>query len=153
MAAKLEERYARLRMRLKIDELNIDQEIMEQPMLVQEAAELANELREESGALKHAFDIIKAEVSGALRANGEKMTEGALGAAVLLDKSVQDARTESEQAELGAARAAALVSAFHDKTRMLAKTADLIVSGFITPASTYEKDRVAIRRRQPSDAR
>jgi hypothetical protein len=145
MTPELQTQYNRLKARLRIDEFDMDRELMEQGALVQDASELANELRETASELKHAYDIIKAEASMRIRRATEKPpTDTTVATLVILEKDVQDARAQTERAELDAALAAALAGAFHDRRYMLTKRSDLIVCGFITPSSSYREAREAM---------
>lgn len=146
-APTLESRYAEITSSLRINILGIDQDLMAMPQLVQQAAELAADANADEHASKLAMDIIMAEASARLREpeEGQKArSETQIASQLILEPDVQAARQAYDESRLTSAKCSALLGSMRDKSRLLGKTCDLVVAGFITPSS-YSPRRVALR--------
>lgn len=139
-----EDAYARLRRMLRIDHTRIDEEIMELPMLLQDAAELAAKLGEAERIVAHDYEITKAEVAAEMRRvldGGKPPSEASIASALNGDERVQAARREVELARRDTEIAKALAGNMHEKSSLIRKTADLMLAGYITPASIVDRNR------------
>ena len=140
-------KYNTLKSKLQIDLLHIDQEFMELPALVQDAAELAAEIKEEERTLAHQLEITRAEVSARLRKVEKPPSETAIQSMLLTEESVQQARAEREQMQYYAEIATALANSLRDKVHLIRKTADMILGGFISADAGYQTRRTELRRK------
>jgi hypothetical protein len=146
--------YDRIHASLHIDILEIDREVTELPMILQEAVELAAELKDYERQADHELDILTAKVSAKLRQVGDAKapTESAIKLALAADPEIQKARDGLSQMSYDAELASGLVNTLRDKSRLVMKTADMIVSGFITPSSAYTRQRKELRKASQTDA-
>ena len=130
------EKYANLRAKLAIDLLRFDQELIEIPQLVQEAAELAAQATERRETCKHLRDIAMADAAYAMRSvEGKAPSETAIASQVVLVDLVQDARNELISAERDADTWKALVYALQNKKEVLRTISEQILAGFMSPTS------------------
>ena len=140
-----------LRNKLGIDLLNLDQELMEMPVLVQDAAEQAALANDEERAARHNFDLVQSEAARKLRSIPEGSdkkppSEEKLKSLLPLEEDVANARIAYDAAQTTSAVANALVSSLREKARMLQKISDLIIAGYITKNFAVDNSRQAIRR-------
>ena len=85
---------------IQIDEDFLDVEWLEQPRLFLQYSRRASEARDEMERAKQLMDLTKAEVDLDVRKNPgnhklEKVTEGAISAAILMDSRFQEALNEA----------------------------------------------------------
>jgi len=142
------EAYSRLKSRLAIDKLRVEDELMETPSMVQEAAEHTGEAIQIRDALKHALDIATAEGMRELRLGEEKLSDKKMEAEVMLLPSVQEAQVALEDAKRDAFIWSALCDSMRDKSSALRRIAEMIVSGYMTSSSVY-----AERKQEMNDKR
>jgi hypothetical protein len=133
--------YQALCAQLPIDLMNLGEELMRMPQLVQDAAELASLASNEESACLMAVDIIKAETGQQLRQENEKITEAAIERSLPLFADVLEARTAYNHAKTYAKLCEDLVRSLRTKSMLLQKAGDLIVAGYITPAAIYQRRR------------
>jgi len=149
--------YERLKRSLPLDQLRIDEEIMELPMLMQEAAELAASLREEERTAIHDYEIAKSEAAQRLRSTtdekGKAPSEASISSRLNAEVDVQNARRDVEQTKYDADVATALASNLHEKRYTLLKFADMMLAGFITPTSINRDERAALAEQKRARAR
>jgi hypothetical protein len=136
--------YYALRAKLAIDPDDLDNEIAQMPVLVQDAAELAVAAANEENACQLAYDVIKAETGHRLRRDNEKITEAAIERAMPLYEEVQEARIAYNYAKTYTKLCDDLVRSLRTKVTMLQKHTEMIMQGYITPSSLYEKRREEI---------
>lgn len=148
--------YDDIKKKLRIDLLRLDQELTELPFLVQEAAEISIELFNDVQKADLELDVAKAQVASDLREekdeSGKVPSETKIVSMIILDPRVQEAQTKLNELRYQSRLANELVTNLRDKSRLLGKTSDLVIAGFITPNSrkAFEeenKERVAQRRR------
>ena len=148
--------YDDIKKKLRIDLLRLDQELTELPFLVQEAAEISIELFNDVQKADLELDVAKAQVASDLREekdeSGKVPSETKIASMIILDPRVQEAQTKLNELRYQSRLANELVTNLRDKSRLLGKTSDLVIAGFITPNSrkAFEeenKERVAQRRR------
>jgi hypothetical protein len=145
--------YEQLRSRLAIDLMNIDDELMRMPSLVQDAAELAAAASDAENETHLVYDISKAQFALRVRSEGhERVTEASIDRQAPLDPAVQAARQDYEHARTYASLCGSLVSSLRTKSSLLQKASDLMVAGFVTPSSAYERERGTIRRARNEQA-
>lgn len=145
--------YERLRLKLIFDPLDIDQELIELPMLMIEAAEYTSDALSERDRCKNELDLVQSETADALRTRpvtdgkgGMKTrSEAQIETEVPLFQSVQDAVAKLEQAKHRLALWQALVDALRAKRDSLKIYADLTISGYLTPNSAIDKRKADIR--------
>jgi hypothetical protein len=136
--------YDALKAKLPIDLLRLDSDLTELPQLVQEAAEQAADLLNELNSADHELDVAKAQAAADIRAafEGSKApSETQISSVIELNPNVQAARVKLNEARFQSKKANDMVSSFRDKSRLIGKCADMIVSGFITPSSVYRKEK------------
>lgn len=141
--------YRRLRGKLGIDQLRIDEELMEQPGLVMEAAENLAEALQIRDNCKHRLDIITATEAMRLREvpvsdDGKapkKRTESQVMEEKSLAASVEEANSELELAKYDLALWNGLFDALKEKSSSLKRVAELLISGYLTPAQVYQQRR------------
>lgn len=138
------EAYQALRVQLPIDWLDLDNEIMKMPVLVQEAAELAVAASNEESILQLGYDVAKAETGQRLRQENERITEAAIERQLPLSDEVQQARLDYLHAKSYARLCEELVRSLRIKSQQLQKSCDMIVQGYMTPSAAYEKRRSEI---------
>lgn len=142
--------YDRLRERLRIDYLRIDEEVASMSQLIQEAAELSVAASDAEAAAKATLEVVSAEAAARLRAvgHGEKAkSDTQISRELPLEDDVQEAQLFLARARTDAALWKVLVGSMQDKSQILRKGCELIISGFITPSS-YRPGRAELMRRK-----
>ena len=149
-----EEGYARLRARLRADPQKLTDELIEQPALMQDAAENAADAIQIRDAAKNTLSVEISNAAGRLRLllddNNKPFSEAKINSMVLADARVVDATEEHEEAKHSAAYWISLVEAYNDRGSSLRRMADLIVSGYLTPNASHAqeaRERMAESRR------
>lgn len=143
--------YEELKNHLSIDLLRIDQDLVKMPFLLQESAELAAELSDATNIASHAYDVTRSEVANELRQvePGERApSEARVESMLEADNRVQKARREKDNAKYKEKLATDLYYSLKEKSRLLIKTADMVIAGYISPnsARTYNNDTQARRK-------
>ena len=107
-----------------IDENSLDLEWLEQPALMMKYSRHAAKMRREIDEVKQNLDIVKAEVDQKIRKNPgkykiEKVTEGAISSAILVDNDYQEAYSAYLDAKYEADIAQSAVYAFEQRKSAL----------------------------------
>jgi hypothetical protein len=152
MAMLNENAYKRLRGKLVIDQLRIDEELSQVPILVMEAVENTAEAMHVRDNCKNRLDAISANVSTRLRnmalsENGKerRRTEGAVSEETLLDDDVQNALGDLEVAKYDFALWNGLLEALRDKGSSCRRIGEMMVSGILTSAQVGQDRRQELR--------
>ena len=139
-----EDVYNRLRARLSANLLQLSEELVEQPSLMQEAAEGAADAIQIRDAAKNTLSSVTSEAASRLRLltddNGKFFSETKINSLVLSDSKVMQAVEELEEAKHSASYWTSLVESFSDRGSSLRRIADLTVSGYLTPNASYAPD-------------
>lgn len=138
------EAYQALRAQLRIDMVDLGEELMKMPLLVQDAAELAVAAMDDENACQLALDVLRAEIGQGMREQHEKITEAAIERSLPLNEQVQEARSAYNHAKTYAKLCDDLVKALRTKSQLLQKASDMMMAGYITPAAAYERRREEI---------
>ena len=134
------QKYNNLKKRLNLDAVNIDKDLVELPMIIQEASELFSEVQNEYNVADHAYDVILAETAQDLRnVDGRAPSETQIQARVPLSELVQDARNIRDNLKTELAQVKALVENLRDANQNLKTVGQLIMAGFISPNSVYKR--------------
>lgn len=134
------DKYNDLKKRLNLDAVNIDKDLVELPMVIQEASELFSEVQNDYNVADHAYDVILAETARDLRnVDGRAPSETQIQARVPLAEPVQDARNVRDNLKTELAQVKALVENLRDANTNLKTLGQLIISGFISPNSVYKR--------------
>lgn len=145
MSISNEEDYMRLRARLIIDPLMLDDELIHMPMLIMEASEHAMNAIHKRDEAKAVLEWTRANVAASLRADTSvKRTDASVAADIQLDADYGRAQDELLAWGHDASLWQALVDALREKSRSLNKTADLMLSGYLTPSAAQAERRGAI---------
>ena len=132
-------RYEEIRARVDIDLLHIDSELVQLPGLIQEAAEGASAAAAEERAAKLALRIVTAEATLKLRSEsppgGKERSEARITSELILQPEVQAAQEALDLAEANTASWRSLVGSLSEKSSLLRKSCDMVIAGFVTPAS------------------
>jgi len=132
--AEFGKRIEHLRAFIKIEQEDLDKEIVHQAQLCFDAGDLLSEINDERDAIKEELETLASEISLDLREEYDrdkiKYTEPALKAEVLVDKEYAKVNKEYRLYKAVSGRALVLQSAFETKTRMLAYLARLYVSNY-----------------------
>lgn len=140
--------YDRLKARLFVDITRIDDELIENPGMIQEAYEntaYAMQLRDEA---KRELEEEIAKAGDEMRRqtrNGKPPSEASIKAEVPLDKAVQERQAVYSARALDAALWNSVVEGFKTKTSSIKHTAELIVAGYLTPSAIRDKARDDLR--------
>lgn len=134
-----EKQYAELRQRLAIDKMRLDDELMQTPMLLQTASELAADASALRDAAKLDYDITCAKAARRIRASDEKVSESKVAAVLMLEKDVQEAQQTLDDTKRDMAYWQSLADAMREKASLLRRIAELIVSGYLTQNTVYEE--------------
>jgi hypothetical protein len=149
----MNETYERLRTKLVFDPMCLDEELIELPMLIMDASELAAEKLAEHDRKKNAHDVTTAEASDDLRSemisdakgNDKKRSEAQITSEVFLHISVQESLAALEVAKYELALAQALVNSMRAKKDSLKTFAELTISGYLSPNSVLTDRRSEMR--------
>ena len=134
--------YARLRAALAVDMLRFDQELVEIPQLIQEAAEEAANAAAKRDAAKHQRDMAIADASYTMRnIEGKPPSETQIASEVTIVAEVQEAREAYIEAERIADTWRALVEALKNKKEILRTLSDQMMAGFLSPTSIVKDAR------------
>ena len=143
------DKYFWLKNKLELDLMDITEEVIKMPVLMQDAGEftaMAIEIRESA---KEDLERTIAQVAENLRntttPSGKQRSETAIASAIPLSPLVEQKQKELSEARLDAALWTSLVNSLRDKSTKIHVIADQINSGFITPSSIQEKRRKEIR--------
>jgi hypothetical protein len=145
--------YERLKACLPVDLVEIDKDLIEMPVIAQEAAELAATMMNCVATAKHELEIAGAEARSVIRVrllvNGKPPSETRVDSEVPLDEVVQMRRRELDALEYKYRLASDLARSMQKKSDQIGNATSMILKGFMTPNSVYEnqvRDRVNARR-------
>ena len=141
------DKYQWFRARLQLDLLDIDNDLIEMPSLVQDAGEcaaVANEIRDSA---KEEFERTKANIAQQLRdsAIGKKPSETMIDSQLPLYELYKQVQAAWSQSRLDAALWATIVEAMRAKSAMIRVSADMLNSGLLTADFLRNKRRAEIR--------
>lgn len=161
MSISNEAHYRRLRGRLSINPMALDEELIDMPQLVQEAAEYTAEALQVRDNCKNRLDFITAQVGARLREvpvseDGGKpkaRTEGAVAEQRLLDDGVQEAIAELEMCKYDLALWQGLHDGLKEKSSSLKRIAELTVAGYLTPGQVYQNRREELAQQRGGSTR
>lgn len=140
-----EKEYNQLRRRLLPDPNRLTEELIEQPSLMQSAAEGAADAIQIRDAAKNGLATITAGAAEHIRRTiEEKLSEAKLASMVALDPDVIAAQEEHEEAKHSAMYWSSLLDSYNDRGSSLRRIADMTVAGYLTPNASYEKTREAM---------
>jgi len=142
------ERYYQLRTFLGIDTLDLDRAYQETPRILQDAGELSADADANEAAMRHTYDVIKAEASHRIRTvmvAGKEPSEARIDKLLPLEQDVQDARVALDTAHRMAQVCNSLYRSMESQARMLPKASDMVMGGYITPSAAYDQRRKDIR--------
>lgn len=134
--------YNSLRRRLLPDPNRLTDELIQQPSLMQSAAEGAADAIQIRDAAKNGLATITAEAGNRIRSTSEeKLSEAKLLALTLLDAEVINSQEEYEEAKHSAMYWSSLLDSFNDRGSSLRRIADMTTAGYLTPNASYEQAR------------
>jgi hypothetical protein len=143
------EKYLWFRSKRRLELLDIDEELIEIPVLVQDAGEcvaIANELRDSA---KEEFDRTKANIAQQLRIvpgdNGKARSESTIDSQLPLYDLYKTSQNKLSQARLDAALWSSMQEAMRTKSSQIRVAADLLSNGFLTTDYVRTKRRREIR--------
>lgn len=143
------EKYLWLRRQLEVDQLNIDTDLMEIPVLLQEVGEMTAFSLEIRDSAKEALEITKAEIADELRKtpdeNGKTRSESTITSLLPLDPKYKQRLAELSEARLDATLWQSLSNAMQRKDSAIRVTADLITCAYISRDYILGKRRSEIR--------
>ena len=128
---------------IRLDTLHIDAQ--DQPHLAEQAGELAAEAKASAKRAKLEADEAKADVERDVRKNPaahgvDKVTEGAVGAAVTADAKVQAAERAAIAAQEAADKAEAVANAYEHRRSMLKIEAELYLANYFGDVTVRERE-------------
>jgi len=123
----------------------LHEDAREQPRLAEEAGELAAEAKAEAKRAKLRADETRAEVERDVRANPavhgvEKVTEGAVAAAVTVNKRVRDAELAVIDAQEAADKVASVANAYEHRRTVLKMEAQLWLANYYGDVTVRERE-------------
>lgn len=137
-----EKAYKELRTRLRIDQMQLSEELSEQPMRFQTVIEYAADALQIRDACKNALDIQVADTARRLRSEtDEKLSDAKVASLLLLEKDVKSATQELEDARHDLAYWQGLVDSYREKGSALKRIAELTVAGYLAPNAAYAERR------------
>jgi len=141
--------YRRLRGKLSIDQLRIDDELMELPVYIMEASENVSEALQIRDNCKNRLDVLLATAARRLRAvpvsdDGKApkaRSEAAIADEKYLDDDVQGGVSELEIAKYDLSLWNGLLDGLKEKSSSVRRVAELMMGGFLTNAQVYQERR------------
>lgn len=157
-----DEVYDRLKRKLEIDALSLDQELIELPVLILECSEYSSEKLAQRDRAKNELDLAMAETADMLRSNWtvdakgsqKQRSEAQIASELALSKTVQAAQINLEEAKFELALWQSMVDSLRAKRDSLRIIAELTISGYLSPNSILKDRQTEIRqasiRRRPT---
>jgi hypothetical protein len=167
MALYMEDKYARLRGYLRVDQAELGEELIQFPQLLMEVLEVIAALSAVKESLEGQYKNAVAISAGDLRSypgpNDRKRPEAEIAAEAPLTPLSQDAYAKVAEARESMAFWSSLAEAFRAKQSSLKRLSDLTVSGYIATGSAYVpqnrnnqyenmREEMADKRRAATDA-
>jgi len=136
------ESFDRLKSRLGVDPLRLDEELIRMPAFIQEISERTAEALRARSVLEDNLKTIMAETANQIRASAEKKPpEAQVDSLVLTEPDVQNAIKQLEQAKYEYSLWQGLMDAARTKSTSLKTFAELIISGYLTLDSIHAERR------------
>jgi hypothetical protein len=137
--------YRRIRQRVLFDSLQIDDELIQTPMLILEAMEITAEAAHAVDKAKAKLEEVKAEANLSIRdeyvKKNFKITESGVNAEISLTEFVIEAESELRNWQLQLSHWQGLVTALRAKAKAMEFYSQLILSGYITSNSSPQRRR------------
>ena len=154
----MDEVYNELKGKLSIHIHALHEDAEGQPDLCMQAGELAAELKATAKRAKLAVEEAKAEVNRDARTNPEsygieKVTEAAIGAAILINHEVQFASRAAIDAELEADKASTLAHAFDHRKSMIVEEVKMYLNNYFGEVAVGEMGEAKDGLRDDKEAR
>ena len=140
--------YTALKANLRIDVMAMDDELIQHPSKLQRVCEIAADALQLRDAFKHQLEIEISEAAHRLRVPdgaGKFPAENKIASQVLLDRKVEGANADLEEANHDLRYWQSLVDSTKEKGSSLKRIAELTIAGYLAPN--------AIRRAEISEAR
>ncbi len=138
-----ETQYTILKDRLRIDQLRLDEELIQHPMLTQEVTELAAGALRIRDAAKRDAEQNEAKVARQIRAemkDGKAPSETQIKASLSLYKSVQAMAQALDDAGHDLRLWQGMVDAYIQRGSSLKRVAELIIAGYLAPQMVHRKE-------------
>lgn len=144
------EKYRWIKNKLPLDLLNVDEELIELPVILQQASEFVSSAIEIRERAKDDLEQITSELADALRkvpleGTGKFRSETQIDKQIPLSPLYRDKQDALGIARLDASLWQSLTDAIRTKSSSIRIAADLLNSGFLTPSYIREKRRKDIR--------
>ena len=133
--------YSKLREKLVTDRDNVDQELIQHPPTMQDAAELSAMANDAERQARQNRDRTKAAAAARLRETIEKISDTAINARLALEEDVIEAEQALNDATLEMKFCSGLLESFKEKGYSIRKLADLIQSTYTAPNSNSPRPR------------
>jgi predicted RNase H-like nuclease (RuvC/YqgF family) len=134
--------YERLKAFLPVDLVEIDRDLAQMPVIAQEAAELAAEMMNKVATAKQELDIARAQAAQQLRnmlVAGKPRSEARIETEMPLDRGVQMRQREVDALEYRFQIAKDLARNMQKKSDQITNATNMIMKGWMTPNSVYER--------------
>lgn len=149
----MNETYERIKAKLQFDPLDFDQQLIELPMLVLDAAEMATLYAGERDKAKGALDLAMAQAADQLRTNTiidakgnpKIRAEAQIESELPLYENVQEAQQKFDECKYRLALSQNLVDALKVKRDAMKVYAELTISGYLSPNAALNDRRSEIR--------
>lgn len=146
------EEYDFLKSHLSLDMMDLDEQVMQLPVLIQRASEAASEAIEIRETAKDDLELAQSIAADKLRGvqtpKGKWRTETQITSEIPIDSDVQKKKEALSLARLDASLWQSLVEGFRSKNSAIRVVADLLNAGYMTPASIQEKRRQDLNARR-----
>lgn len=146
------EKYTWLKQQVPLDLLDIDEQIMKMPTLLQECGECAAQAIEIKDSAKEDLEIVKSRMAARLRGidyKGKSRSETMIQTEIPLESEYQVALQELRDARLDASLWQNLMNTLEKKNFSIHTAGGYINSGLISVPYLLEKRRTAIREVKP----
>jgi len=147
------DRYERLTRYVGLDLLDMEEMFMRTPRIHQEAGELAVQAEQAKAIAKHNVELAIASAAAELReipVDGPRgrgtPSEARIDSMVVLDETVRQAQEALITATAEAGVCTVLYRTLGEQSRLLAKAADMVTSGYLNPVALHDQRRAEYRR-------
>lgn len=144
-----EQAYAVFRSRLTIDMMRLDEDLINHPMLMQQAGEIAADALQIRDACNHDLAVVTAKEAQNLRVadeDGKTPSEARINSQVILSRRVKAARTALEDAQHDLDYWQIMVNAIREKGNSMKRIAELTIAGYLAPNAAYSERRSELRK-------
>lgn len=139
-----EKQFDELKTKLFIDQLRMDEELVQHPMMLMTVNELTSDAMHAKDVLKARVDVITATAGAQLRGmvgrDGKPPSEARITSETPLVPAVQDAIAEYETAKHDYSLWSGLAEAYREKGGSLKRIAELTIAGFLAPNLARRKE-------------